>query len=45
VAVVDVPGVVVVDTEDALLVVSRRGSERVRLVVDELRRRGRRDLL
>lgn len=45
VAVVDVPGVVVVDTEDALLVVSRSGSERVRNVVEELRRRGRRDLL
>lgn len=45
VAVVDVPDVVVVDTPDALLVVSRRGSEKVRGVVDELRRRKREDLL
>jgi mannose-1-phosphate guanylyltransferase len=45
VAVVDVPDVVVVDTKDALLVVSRDGSERVREVVDELKRKGRKDLL
>ena len=45
VAVVDAPGVAVVDTPDALLVVSRRGSERVRAVVEELRRRRRTDLL
>jgi mannose-1-phosphate guanylyltransferase len=45
VAVVDVPGVVVVDTPDALLVVSRTGSEQVRRVVDELKRRRRSDLL
>lgn len=45
VALVDVPGIMVVDTPDALLVVSREGSERVRAVVDELRRRGRSDLL
>ena len=45
VAVVDVPGVVVVDTPDALLVVSRDDSERVRQVVDELKRRRRSDLL
>jgi mannose-1-phosphate guanylyltransferase len=45
VAVVDVPDVVVVDTPDALLVVSRRGSEKVRDVVDELRRRKRKELL
>ena len=40
VALVDVPDVVVIDTPDALLVVSREGSEKVRLVVDELKRRG-----
>jgi len=45
VAVVDLPGAVIVDTPDALLVVSRKGSERVRHVVDELRRRRRTDLL
>jgi len=45
VAVVDVPGVAVIDTPDALLVVSREGSEKVRRVVDELKRRGRKDLL
>jgi mannose-1-phosphate guanylyltransferase len=45
VALVDVPGVAVIDTPDALLVVSRASSEKVRAVVDELRRRGRKDLL
>jgi mannose-1-phosphate guanylyltransferase/mannose-6-phosphate isomerase len=45
VALVDVPGVTVVDTPDALLVVSRRSSQRVKQVVDELRRRRRSDLL
>ena len=45
IALVDVPDVVVVDTEDALLVVARERTEKVRRVVDELRRRGRRDLL
>lgn len=45
VALVDVPGVVVVDGPDALLVVSRGSSERVREVVRELRRRGRKELL
>ena len=45
IAVVDAPGVAVVDTPDALLVVSRRGSERVKAVVEELRRRRRTDLL
>jgi mannose-1-phosphate guanylyltransferase/mannose-6-phosphate isomerase len=45
IALVDVPHVVVVDTEDALLVVARERTEKVRRVVDELRRRGRRDLL
>jgi len=37
--------VVVVDTGDALLVVARERTEKVRRVVDELRRRGRRELL
>ena len=41
----DVPGVTVVDTPDALLVVSKRSSQRVREVVEELRRRRRKDLL
>ncbi len=45
VAIVDAPGVVVVDTPDALLVVSRRGAEEVRRVVEALRARGREDLL
>jgi len=45
VAVVDVPGVAIVDTPDALLVVSRESSERVREVVAELRQRKREDLL
>jgi mannose-1-phosphate guanylyltransferase len=45
VALVDVPGVAVIDTPDALLVVSRRGSEQVKRVVEELRRRRRTDLL
>ncbi len=39
IALVDAPGVAVVDTPDALLVVARRSSERVREVVRELRRR------
>ena len=45
VALVDAPGIVVVDTEDALLVVARRSSEKVRRVVETLRERGRTDLL
>ena len=45
IAVVDVPGVAIVDTPDALLVVSRESSERVREVVAELRLRKREDLL
>ena len=45
VAVVDAPGLAIVDTSDALLVVSRGSSERVRAVVEELRRRRRKDLL
>jgi mannose-1-phosphate guanylyltransferase len=45
VAVVDVPGIAVVDTPDALLIVSRRSSQRVREVVEELRRTGRKNLL
>ena len=45
VALVDVPGIVVVDTPDALLVVSREGSEKVRRVVEQLKRRRRKDLL
>jgi len=45
VAVVDLPGIAVVETPDALLVVARDSSERVREVVERLRRRGRKDLL
>ena len=45
VAVVDVPGAVVVDAPDALLVVSRRSAEKVREVVAQLRSRGREDLV
>jgi mannose-1-phosphate guanylyltransferase len=45
VAVVDVPDVAVVDTPDALLIVSRRSSEKVREIVARLKRRGRSDLL
>jgi len=45
VALVDVPGVVVVDTEDALLVVPRERAERVREVVQELQRTRRKETL
>ncbi len=45
IAVVDVPGVVVVDTDDGLLIVSRSSSDKVKQVVDELKRRGRSELL
>ncbi len=45
VALVGVPDVVVVDTADALLVVSRAQAESVRAAVEELRKRGRDDLL
>ena len=45
VALVDAPDLVVVDTPDALLIVSRERAEKVREVVEELRRRRRKDLL
>ena len=45
IALVDVPGIAVIDTPDALLVVSRDGSEKVRKVVEELKARNRQDLL
>ena len=45
VAVVGIPGAVVVDTPEALLVVARDRAEQVRGVVAELATRGRRDLL
>lgn len=45
VAVLDVPGVVVVDSPEALLVVSRASSERTRKVVRALEAMGRKDLL
>lgn len=45
IALIDVPGVTVVDTEDALLVVAQGSSQKVRAVVEELRRKRRKDLL
>lgn len=45
VAILDLPGVVVVDTPDALLVVSRESSEKMKSVVDAVRAAGRVDLL
>jgi len=45
VAVVGVPGAVVVDAPGAVLVVARDRAERVKVIVEELRRRGRGDLL
>lgn len=45
VAIVDLPGIVVVDTPDALLVVSRKSSEKVKSVVAAVRAAGRKDLL
>ena len=45
VALVDVPGVVVVQTADALLVVSRAASEKMKAVVEAVRAAGRSDLL
>ncbi len=45
VALVGVDDVVVVDTPDALLVTTRERAQDVKAVVDELRRRGRADLL
>lgn len=45
IALVGVSGLVVVETEDALLVCPRERCQDVRAVVDELRRIGRRDLL
>lgn len=44
-ALVGVPGVVVVESEDALLVISRAAAERVRAVVDALQARELKDLL
>jgi mannose-1-phosphate guanylyltransferase/mannose-6-phosphate isomerase len=45
VAVVDVPGVVVVDTKDALLVVARGSSEKLKAVVEAVGAAGRADVL
>jgi mannose-1-phosphate guanylyltransferase/mannose-6-phosphate isomerase len=45
VAVLDLPGVVVVDTPDALLVVPRASSEKMKSVVEAVRAAGRADLL
>ena len=45
VAILDLPGVVVVDTPDALLVVSRASSEKMKSVVEAIRATGRADLL
>ncbi|MEP0774633.1 MAG: mannose-1-phosphate guanylyltransferase, partial [Acidobacteriota bacterium] len=45
VAALGVPGVVVVATGDAVLVLPRTASQRVKEIVEELRRRGRHELL
>jgi len=45
VAMVDLPGVVVVDTPDALLVLARSSSEKMKSVVEALRAAGRADVL
>jgi len=45
VAILDLPGVVVVDTPDALLVVPRASSEKLKSVVEAVRAAGRADLL
>jgi mannose-1-phosphate guanylyltransferase len=45
VALLDVPGVIVVDTPEALLVVSRASSEKMKSVVEAVRASGRADLL
>jgi len=45
VAIVDLPGVVVVDTNDALLVVARSSSEKMKSVVEAVRGAGRADVL
>lgn len=45
VAILDLPGVVVVDTRDALLVVPRASSEKMKSVVEAIRAAGRADLL
>jgi mannose-1-phosphate guanylyltransferase/mannose-6-phosphate isomerase len=45
IAVLDVPGVVVVDTPDALLVTARASSEKMKSVVEAVRAAGRADLL
>jgi mannose-1-phosphate guanylyltransferase len=45
VALLDLPGIVVVDTPDALLVLPRSSSERVKLVLEAVRAAGRADLL
>ena len=45
VAILDLPGIVVVDTPDALLVAARSSSEKLKSVVEALRAAGRSDLL
>lgn len=45
VAILDLPGVIVVDTPDALLVVPRTSSEKMKAVVEAVRAAGRADLL
>ena len=45
VAILDLPGVVVVDTKDALLVLPRASSEKVKSVLEAVRSAGRADLL
>jgi mannose-1-phosphate guanylyltransferase len=45
VAILDLPGVIVVDTPDALLVAPRASSEKIKSIVDAVRAAGRADLL
>jgi mannose-1-phosphate guanylyltransferase len=45
VALVGVEDLVIVDTDDALLVLPRDRAQDVRLVIEELKKRGRKDLL
>jgi mannose-1-phosphate guanylyltransferase/mannose-6-phosphate isomerase len=45
VAVLDVPGVIVVDTPEALLVVARASSEKLKTIVEAVRRSGRADVV
>jgi mannose-1-phosphate guanylyltransferase len=45
IAILDLPGVVVVDTRDVLLVLPRASSEKVKSVIEAVRTAGRADVL